>query len=118
MHFDFNCVISQEFTHCHSDTIIVIIITLTFTVNVTDQAECHLSRKGASAKARVYSLSAQILAFANAPFLLEFLVLSTNGYLAGWFHVKLYEMHTAQLLHTLSSLTAEQTNSSVVGVAI
>jgi Zn-dependent oligopeptidase len=38
-----------------------------------------------------------------------------NGYSAGWFHVKLCEMHIAQLLQTLSSLTAEHTNSSAVG---
>jgi hypothetical protein len=39
----------------------------------------------------------------------------TQFHLAGWFHVKLWEMHIAQLLHTLSSLTAEHTNSYVVG---
>jgi hypothetical protein len=46
-------------------------------------------------QARTWSIVAsdrvptRTLAFANAPFLLEFLVSGVNGYSAGWFHVKL-----------------------------
>jgi hypothetical protein len=38
---------------------------------------------------KIRAESVQNLAFANAPFLLKFLVPGINGYSAGWFHVKL-----------------------------
>jgi hypothetical protein len=42
-------------------------------------------------------------------------VIRGNGYSAGVQCEIVCEMHVAQLLQTLSSLTAEHTNSSVVG---